>query len=219
MGMQVLCVCCLQFLMMKLCHSPQQLVMKQVSSLCWSWSWSEFTITWSISLNVQKNLHFLPVGWFCPVLTPLPAHHRFKMSISDAPREIAGVHPSQKGRGTPWHLLPVVIFQPSSNILPDLGSTLRTQLEMLSRLQMNRVKRLFLYPSCTSMKITASSNLPTGWHLLHPLSLNMIWKIKSPVKIPEASTDHFYRTVPGSDEMSNYITTSVGKVSPGACFS
>lgn len=102
------------------------------------------------------------------------------MSISDAPRETAGVHPSGKGRGAAWHFLAAVIFQPSSDILPDC--TLRIQLEMLSRPQINRVKRLFLYPSHTSMKITASSDLPTGWHLLYPQSQNdlekknVLWK-------------------------------------------
>lgn len=110
MGVQVLYICSLQLLMMKLCRSQQQLVVKQLSSLCWSWSFSDFTITWSISFNEQKNLHFLPVGLFCPVLTPLPAHHRVKTSISDAPRETAGVHPRGKGRGAAWYFLAVVIF-------------------------------------------------------------------------------------------------------------
>lgn len=50
---------------------------------------------------------------------------------------------------------------------------------MLSRPQIDRVKRLFLYPSHTSMKITASSDLPTGWHLLYPLSLKIILKTKN----------------------------------------
>lgn len=60
---------------------------------------------------------------------------------------------------------------------------------MLSRPQMNRVKRLFLYPSHTSLKITASSGLPTGWHVLSPLfsvskwsGKNLLWKSLSLVQ-------------------------------------
>lgn len=60
---------------------------------------------------------------------------------------------------------------------------------MLSRPQMNRVKRLFLYPSPTSLKITVSSGLPTGWHVLSPLfsvskwsGKNLLWKSLSLVQ-------------------------------------
>lgn len=39
------------------------------------------------------------------------------------------------------------------------------------------------------------------------------------MKITEASPDHFRRTVPENDEMSNYITASGGEVSQGTCVS
>lgn len=61
---------------------------------------------------------------------------------------------------------------------------------MLSRPQMNRVKRLFLYPSHTSLNITISSDLPTGWHILSPLfsvsewcGKNFLWKLLRLIQI------------------------------------
>lgn len=106
----VQCLCCPQVLMMKLGPSDSSCRCKACPlsiSLWRSWRLSDSTISWCISLTEQKNLHFLPVGLFCPVLTPWPAHHRV---IGADLRKMAGLHPTCKWRGAAWHFLAAVIF-------------------------------------------------------------------------------------------------------------
>lgn len=95
-------------LLLKLCHSNSSCCRKGCPlpiSLCWSWHLSDSTISWFVLLSEQKNLNFLPVGLFYSVLTPRPAHQRVKTSISAAPMETAGGHPSGKGREAFWQWL------------------------------------------------------------------------------------------------------------------